>query len=153
MTDRCPYVELHCHSYYSLLDGASSPEALVDRGVVLGYPALALTDHNGLYGVVRFWREAQEQGLKPIIGAEITLVDGERLTLLAETQGGYARLCRLISDGKLAWPDGERVHGLRSPSADRLGLASEELAGYTDGLLCLAGGRRGGAAHLDAYPR
>ena len=58
------YVELHCHSHFSLLDGASSPEALVARAVELGYPALALTDHHGLYGAVRFWRAAQEQGLK-----------------------------------------------------------------------------------------
>ena len=69
MTDE--YVELHCHSYYSLLDGASSPEALVERAAALGYPALALTDHDGLYGVVRFWRAARERDLKPIVGAEV----------------------------------------------------------------------------------
>ena len=56
------YVELHCHSYFSLLDGASSPEALVERAAALGYPALALTDHNGLYGVIRFWQAAQQWG-------------------------------------------------------------------------------------------
>ena len=67
------YVELHCHSYYSLLDGASSPEALVERAAALGYPALALTDHDGLYGAVRFWQAARERGLKPIIGAEVAL--------------------------------------------------------------------------------
>ena len=59
------YVELHCHSYFSLLDGASSPEALVERAVALGYPALALTDHDGLYGAVRFWQAAKEQARPP----------------------------------------------------------------------------------------
>ena len=69
------YVELHCHSYYSFLDGASSPEALVTRAAELGYPALALTDHNNLSGAVRFWRAARERDIRPIIGAEVTLVD------------------------------------------------------------------------------
>ena len=59
-----PYVELHCHSYFSLLDGASSPEALVARAHALGYPALALTDRDGLYGAVRFWQAAREKGIK-----------------------------------------------------------------------------------------
>jgi error-prone DNA polymerase len=68
-----PYVELHCHSSYSFLDGASSPEALLDRAVMLGYPSLALTDRDGLYGAVPFWRAARERGIKPIIGAEVTV--------------------------------------------------------------------------------
>ena len=50
------YIELHCHTYYSLLDGASSPEALLDRAAALGMPALAITDHDGLIGAVEFWR-------------------------------------------------------------------------------------------------
>jgi error-prone DNA polymerase len=77
------YVELHCHSYYSLLDGASSPEELVERASELSYPALALTDRNGLYGAVRFWRAARERGIRPLIGAEAMLADGGALTLLA----------------------------------------------------------------------
>jgi len=133
------YVELHCHSYYSLLDGASPPEALVERAVALGYPALALTDHNGLYGAVRFWRAARERGLKPIIGAEVSL-DGAcpepaegigHLTLLAETQRGYANLCRMLSAGQLAGQKGQ----------PRLSL--ESLAGHAQGLLCLSGCRQG----------
>ena len=96
------YCELHCHSHFSLLDGASSPEALVERAVMLGLPALALTDHDGLYGVVPFWRAAQAHGLHPVIGAEVTLDDGCHLTLLAETQQGYANLCRLLSSGRVA---------------------------------------------------
>ena len=125
------YVELHCHSYYSLLDGASSPEALVERAAALGYPALALTDHNGLYGAVRFWQAAREHGLKPIFGAEVTLESLEHLTLLAETQVGYANLCRLISVGQLAGQKGQ-PH-----------LTLETVAGHAQGLICLSGCRRG----------
>ena len=96
------YTELHCHTYYSFLDGASAPEALLDRAVVLGMPALAITDHNGLYGAVEFWRAARARNIRPIIGAEMTLAHGSHLTLLAETQAGYANLSRLISVGQLA---------------------------------------------------
>ena len=128
------YVELHCHSYFSLLDGASSPEALVARACALGYPALALTDHDGLYGAVRFWQAAREQGIKPIFGGEVCLDDGGHLTLLAETQAGYANLCRLISAGQLA---GEKGHPL---------LAFETLAAHAGGLLCLSGCRQGTVA-------
>jgi error-prone DNA polymerase len=128
------YVELHCHSYYSLLDGASPPEALVRRAVELGYPALALTDHDGLYGAVRFWRAATEQGLRPITGAEVTLDDGHHLTLLAETPEGYANLCRLISVGQLAGQKGQPR------------LTVEVLAGHAAGLLCLSGCRHGAVA-------
>jgi error-prone DNA polymerase len=128
------YIELHCHSYFSLLDGASSPEALVEQAAALGYPALALTDHNGLYGAVRFWRAAREREVKPIIGAEISLADGSHLTLLAETQDGYAHLCRLISAGQLAGGKGQ----------PRLTL--ETLAEHAGGLLCLSGCRQGAVA-------
>ena len=135
------YVELHCHSYFSLLDGASSPEALVERAVALGYPALALTDHDGLYGAVRFWQAAKARGLKAIIGAEVTLSDvcpessldisggqGQRdshLTLLAGTKRGYANLCRILSAGQLAGQKGQ-PH-----------LALETLARHAQGLICL----------------
>lgn len=125
------YVELHCHSYYSLLDGASSPEALVERAAALGYPALALTDHNGLYGVVRFGQAARERGLKPIFGAELTLTDIGHLTLLAEDRRGYASLCRLISAGQLAGQKGQPRFSL------------EMLSAHTPGLLCLSGCRQG----------
>ena len=139
------YVELHCHSYFSLLDGASSPEALVDRAARLGYRALALTDHDGLYGVVRFSQAAQEQGLKALVGAEVSLVatapryrlgemDEHHLTLLAETKGGYANLCRLISAGQLAGQKG----------APRLTL--DTLAQHSAGLFCLSGCRKGAIA-------
>src|SRR5262245_13469105 len=69
------YAELHCHSHFSFLDGASAPDELVDRAVELGLTGLAVTDHNGLYGVVRFATAAREAGLRPIVGLEIELVD------------------------------------------------------------------------------
>src|SRR3954469_19863492 len=91
------YVELHCHSGYSFLDGASHLDELVARALELGYPALALTDHNGLYGSMEFARGAKQNGLMPITGAELTLRDGHHVTLLAETPAGYANLCRLLT--------------------------------------------------------
>jgi error-prone DNA polymerase len=131
---RVPYVELHCHSTFSLLDGASSPEALVERAHALGYPALALTDHDGLHGAVRFWQAAREMGCKPILGAEVSLDDESHLTLLAETQAGYANLCRLISAGQLA---GEKGY----PQ-----LTFETVAAHAGGLICLSGCRQGAVA-------
>jgi DNA polymerase III alpha subunit len=69
------YAELHCHTHFSFLDGASPPDELVQRAVELGFSSLAVTDHNGLYGVVRFASAAQEAGLRPVIGIEIELMD------------------------------------------------------------------------------
>jgi len=69
------YAELHCHTHFSFLDGASPPDELVQRAVELGLSGLAVTDHNGLYGVVRFASAAQEAGLRPVIGTEIELMD------------------------------------------------------------------------------
>ena len=103
-----PYIELHCHSGFSFLDGASHPEELVMRAVELGYPALALTDHDGLYGAMEFAHAARNAGIQPITGAEVTLRDcfpgveepeaGHHVTLLAETPTGYANLCRLLTE-------------------------------------------------------
>jgi error-prone DNA polymerase len=76
-----PYAELHCHSNYSFLDGASHPEELVDEAARLGLEALALTDHNGFYGIVRFAEAARAAGLPTVFGTELTLTPG-----LADTQ-------------------------------------------------------------------
>src|SRR3954451_12202134 len=70
-----PYAELHCHSHFSFLDGASAPDDLVDRAIALGLSALALTDHQGLYGAVRFSTAAESAGLHPVIGVEVELLD------------------------------------------------------------------------------
>ena len=128
------YTELHCHTYYSLLDGASSPEALLDCAAALGMSALAITDHDGLYGAVEFWRAARDRGIRPVIGAEVTLAHGSHLTLLAETQSGYANLSRLISTGQLAGAKGAPV------------LTIEDVARHAGGLLCLSGCRGGAVA-------
>jgi len=128
------YVELHCHSAFSLLDGASLPEDLVRRAAALDMPALALTDHDGLYGAIRFYKSCMTEGIKPIIGAEMTLVDGSHITLLARNNTGYSNLCRIISGAQL---------GNRKGSA---ALSLESLACYAGGLLCLSGCRRGEVA-------
>lgn len=125
------YVELHCHSNYSFLDGASFPEELVARVQEVGMAALALTDHGGLYGIVRFWRAAQEQGIKPIIGAEMEIESEGHLVLLAEDRVGYTSLCRLISRAQLA---GDKAHPI---------LTLEDLAQQREGLICLSGCRQG----------
>src|SRR5918995_2891225 len=86
------YVELHCHSVFSLLDGASEPEELVARAMALGMPALALTDHDDLGGAVRFAQAARELDLAGILGAELTVQVGSaptHLVLLAESREGY----------------------------------------------------------------
>src|SRR5438034_629248 len=106
------YVELHCHSAFSFLDGASLPEQLALTAANLGYPALALTDHNGIYGAMAFAQEAKSLGLQAITGAELTLLDGSHVTILAETPEGYANLCRLITEAHLGRADRRERHRL-----------------------------------------
>src|ERR1041384_627609 len=96
-TARVPYVELHAHSAYSFLDGASLPEELAVQAAELGYEALALTDHDGLYGSLEFAHAAKAFGIRPITGAELTLADGSHVTVLVETSQGYSNLCRLVT--------------------------------------------------------
>src|SRR2546423_4500721 len=112
------YVELHCHSAYSFLDGASQPEELAVRAAELGYEALALTDHDGVCGSLEFAHAAKAFGVRPITGAELTLASGVgsteppknggagfagagagnfHVTVLVESPRGYANLCRLIT--------------------------------------------------------
>ncbi len=125
------YIELHGHSNFSLLDGASHPEELVAAAVAVGMPALAITDHDALYGICRFYKAAGEAGIKPIAGAEITLKEGFHLTLLVENEKGYVNLCRLITEGQLSGSKG-------SPS-----LPFACIAGNTEGLICLSGCGKG----------
>ena len=100
------YTELHLHTSFSFLDGASQPEELIARALELGFDSLAITDHNGLYGAMEFAQLANGVGVRPITGAEVTLLDGTHLTLLAENQRGYANLCRLLTE----------AHRLRDPN-------------------------------------
>ena len=125
-----PYVELHCHSAYSLLDGATHPAALVDRAMALGYSALALTDHDELGGAVAFAQAAHNADFAGIIGAELTVAVPHpasrvphpasrvprptHLVLLAEDREGYGNLSTLITRARMDSPRGGR--GSRSIS-------------------------------------
>jgi len=126
-----PYAELHCHSYYSFHDGASSIEELVLRAKDLGYEAVALTDHDNLCAALEFARCAHSWGLQPIIGAEVTLKRGHHLTLLAGDHEGYSNLCRLVS---LAYAQGGRREPRLDPSL---------LGDHATGLMALSGCRQG----------
>jgi error-prone DNA polymerase len=108
-----PYAELHCQSNFSFLNGASPPEQLAEEAARLGLDALALTDQNGLYGIVRFAEAAKAVGLPTVFGSEVTLditrfepglpePPGEHVVLLADGPAGYARLSRALSLGQLA---------------------------------------------------
>ncbi|HKY15210.1 MAG TPA: error-prone DNA polymerase, partial [Microthrixaceae bacterium] len=143
------YAELHCHSNFSFLDGASHPEELVEEAARLGLEALALTDHNGFYGVVRFAEAARAIGLPTVFGAELTLLadgalrtvarpgqadpDGRHLVVLARDPTGYARLARAISRAQMA---GEKA----APALSLDQLADELGAGNH---LVLTGCRKG----------
>ena len=106
---KSPFVHLHVHSMYSLLDAMGDVTDLVDRAKVLGYDALALTDHGALYGAIEFYEAATKAGIKPIIGVEAYIAANKlsdkrariddrftHLTLLAETNEGYQNLLKLI---------------------------------------------------------
>jgi len=131
------YVELHCHSAYSFLDGASHPEELAARAAELGYEALALTDHDGVYGSLEFAHAAKAFGVRPITGAEVTLADGSHVTLLVETPQGYSNLCRLLTAAHAGTRPKETE--LLPPSLDR-----HLFAKFNEGLICLSGCARHG---------
>jgi error-prone DNA polymerase len=126
------YVELHAASAFSFLDGASLPEALIERAAALGYPTLALLDRDGVYGAPRFHLAAKRAGIKAIIGAELTIAIGTgtsvfRLPVLIESREGYRNLCRLITRMKLRAPKGEGA------------LTLDELDGRVTGLVAFVG--------------
>src|SRR5579862_5174874 len=132
------YVELHAHSAYSFLDGASQPEELAASAAELGYEAVALTDHDGVYGSLEFAHAAKQLGVRPITGAEVTLTGGTHVTLLVENTAGYANLCRLITAAHAHTRPKEGREPL-PPALDQALL--EEL---NDGLVCLSGCARQG---------
>jgi error-prone DNA polymerase len=101
------YVPLWCKSNFSFLEGASHPDELIEEAYRLGISAIALTDRDGVYGVVRSHVKAREIGLKLIIGSEVTLEHGATLVLLTQDRSGYANLCRLITKGRLRSQKGE----------------------------------------------
>ena len=120
-------VELHAASAFSFLRGASLPEDLVERAAELGYDALALVDRDGLAGAPRFFKAARARGIRPIVGAELSLDGGGALPLLVETQQGYRSLCRLITRMKAGVAKGEGR------------LRFEMLEGTGEGLYALPG--------------
>src|SRR5687767_4707548 len=131
------YIELHTSSAFSFLDGASLPEAIVDRAAALGYSAIGLLDRDGVYGAPRFHVAARRAGLKGIIGAELTIAAGGSqrgtdarlftLPVLIESQQGYRNLCRLVTAMKMRAPKGEGA------------LAIDDLDGQVGGLVALVG--------------
>jgi error-prone DNA polymerase len=166
MPGQAEYAELHLHTAFSFLDGASLPEEIAGRAAELGYRWLAVTDHDGLYGAQEFARAAHAAGIQPITGLEVTLTDETHLTLLAESRQGYANLCRLVTashhhaesngtgDGfpdevfaigdqpftEQPWPDAE---ARRAPRFDPALLAA-----HAEGLILLTGCRQGQLAHM-----
>ncbi|MGN1199968.1 MAG: DNA polymerase III subunit alpha, partial [Thermoguttaceae bacterium] len=132
-----PFVHLHTHSHYSLLDGIGKLDALIARAKELEMPALALTDHGNMYGSLEFYQKALDAGIKPIIGYEAYVAPGSRfekgdktmyhLTLLAMNEQGYKNLLKLSS---IAFLEGFYY----KPRIDR-----ELLRKYNDGLVCLSG--------------
>lgn len=121
------YAELHCHSSFSFLDGASNPEELAFRAKQIGLAALAITDHDDLGGVVRFAHAAKELSVEAIIGAELTLDDESHITLLSSDLQGYKNLCHLITHARNACERG-------SPRVS-LPLLSQ----FSSGLVALSG--------------
>jgi error-prone DNA polymerase len=101
------YAELHARSAFSFLRASSSPEDLAAAAAGLGLRALALCDRDGLYGAPRFCQAAREQGLRPILGAEVTMEDGAVLPVLVENRAGYQNLCRLLTRAHLRAPKGQ----------------------------------------------
>src|SRR5665213_2807126 len=139
-----PYAELHCHSNFSFLDGASEPEELAEEAARLGIETLAITDHDGFYGVVRFAEAAGELGVRTVFGAELSLglrtpqngiadPEGDHLLVLARDPEGYRRLSMAISAAQLAGKEkGRPIYDL------------EELAESHDGhWVVLTGCRKG----------
>src|ERR1700682_5191785 len=123
-----PSVELHCHSNSSFLDGASHPEELVERAAELGMPALGISDHGGVYGVVKFVNHCRRVGIRPVIGTELE-VDGRNLLLLAKSMRGWSSLTRLLSHAHRDQPKGEARTTL------------ERIAEHRADLFCLTGSK------------
>src|SRR3954452_15684012 len=138
-----PYVELHLHSCYSFLDGASHPLEIVGAAARQGHAALALTDHDGLHGAMEHAQACSALGIRPITGAEVTLDDGSHLTLLCEDVTGYRNLCLLLTRAPAEtreWSDSGTPRRVREPA-----VSLEEGERLSGGLVCLSGCARDGA--------
>ncbi len=138
------YAELHTHSAYSFLDGASLPEELVNTALELGYEAFALTDHNSVSGSMEFAQSAGALGLHALHGAELDLDDGRHLTLLVRDAGGWANLCRLLTRAYAKTrerPAGRSggATGTLASSPGQPSVALEDILAHAEGLVCLSG--------------
>jgi error-prone DNA polymerase len=133
------YTELHCHSAYSFLDGASEPAELAGAAADLGYEALALTDHDNVCGAMEFAHACNGVGIRPLVGAELTVEQTAHVTLLVESAKGWGNLCRLITEGHR----GTRPKPDRDPLPPSVPI--EQLERHAEGLVCLSGCAGAGA--------
>lgn len=129
------FCELHTRSAFSFLSSGSQPQRLVTRAAELGIPTVALLDRDTVAGAVRFHFEAREHGIKPIIGAEITMDDGSLLPLVPMTLNGYQNLAKLITTIKLRHTKGEHF------------ATRDDIEQYSQDLLCFTGGSDGFIHH------
>jgi len=123
-----PYVELHACSAFSFLRGGSFPEQLAETAAELQMPAMALLDRNGVYGAQRFAVAAREHGVRPIVGAELSMEGGRVLPVLVKTRRGYENLCELLT----------KAH-LRSQVKGDCGVKWSELAEFSEGIVAVLG--------------
>ncbi|MEE8495903.1 MAG: DNA polymerase III subunit alpha [Xanthomonadales bacterium] len=144
-----PFVHLHLHSEFSLVDGTVRIKPLIEKALELGMPAIAITDQNNLFAMVKFYRAAEAAGIKPIIGADVLLRHPDkpdhisRLVLLCQNRTGYLNLCELLS---LGYTQGQH-HGIPY-------LRKDWIARSAEGLIALSAGREGdiGQALLNHHP-
>ena len=153
VSDTCwAYVELHAHSAYSFLDGASLPEELAARAAELGYDALALTDHDGVYGSLEFAHAAKHFGVRPITGAEVSLRSTSSTGRAARTSRCSARRSAATRTSAASSPT--RTRGTRVPGRERELLPPRDDArgrssAHAEGLVCLSGCARHGLGVVD----
>src|SRR5436309_7607057 len=121
------YIELHSCSAFSFLRGGSFPEQLAEAAAELEMTAIVLCDRNGVYGAQRFSVAAREHGVRPIIGAELSMEDGENLPVLVENRTGYKNLCELLTQAHL-----------RSEKS-KCAVQWEELPQFAEGLVAIVG--------------
>src|SRR6266481_7261476 len=121
------YIELHASSAFSFLRAGSFPEQLAEVAAELEIPAIALLDCNGVYGAQRFSVAAREHGVRPIIGAELSMEDGSILPVLVENLAGYKNLCGLLTQAHLRSEKGNCA------------VRWDELSEFTEGLIALFG--------------
>ena len=133
------YVPLWCKSNFSFLEGASHPDELIEEAHRLGLPALAITDRDGVYGIVRAHVKARELGLRLIVGSQVTAEDESTIILLAQDRSGYANLCRLLTAGRLCSEKGESS------------VTWDEIYQCAAGLIALWGGEEEGLLGSKAY--